>query len=165
MGSSQTRARTRVPCIGRQILNHHATREVPRPGNILSDLILDFRPSHQVAHAEKEIRLICSSSQAHLSHHCFSSNDCKLQSNLYPDPILPSARMFSTPHLFLSKHFPSTSLYHEALPETLTSCHAWFLPLLTFLTAAPNRNKQHAMHSQPRLVPPLPCNLTREHAS
>ena len=30
VGSSQTRARTRVPCIGRQILNHCATREVPR---------------------------------------------------------------------------------------------------------------------------------------
>ena len=29
VGSSQTRARTRVPCIGRQILNHSATREVP----------------------------------------------------------------------------------------------------------------------------------------
>ena len=29
VGSSQTRARTRVPCIGRQILNHCATREVP----------------------------------------------------------------------------------------------------------------------------------------
>ena len=29
VGSSQTRARTRVPCIGRQILNHCATREAP----------------------------------------------------------------------------------------------------------------------------------------
>ena len=28
VGSSQTRARTRVPCIGRQTLNHCATREV-----------------------------------------------------------------------------------------------------------------------------------------
>ena len=27
VGSSQTRARTRVPCIGRQIRNHRATRE------------------------------------------------------------------------------------------------------------------------------------------
>ena len=27
VGSSQTRARTRVPCIGRRILNHCATRE------------------------------------------------------------------------------------------------------------------------------------------
>ena len=27
VGSSQTRARTRVPCISRQILNHCATRE------------------------------------------------------------------------------------------------------------------------------------------
>ena len=30
VGSSQTRAQTRVPCIGRQILNHCATREAPR---------------------------------------------------------------------------------------------------------------------------------------
>ena len=29
VGSSQSRARTRVPCIGRQILNHCATREAP----------------------------------------------------------------------------------------------------------------------------------------
>ena len=29
VGSSRTRAWTRVPCIGRQILNHCATREVP----------------------------------------------------------------------------------------------------------------------------------------
>ena len=29
MGSSQTRARTRVSCVGRQILNHCATREAP----------------------------------------------------------------------------------------------------------------------------------------
>ena len=30
MGSSQTRSRTRVPCIGRQTLNHCATREAPK---------------------------------------------------------------------------------------------------------------------------------------
>ena len=29
VGSSRTRARTRVPCTGRQILNHCTTREVP----------------------------------------------------------------------------------------------------------------------------------------
>ena len=29
VGSSQTRARTRVPCVGRQILNHCTTREAP----------------------------------------------------------------------------------------------------------------------------------------
>ena len=29
VGSSQARARTRVPCIGRRILNHCATREAP----------------------------------------------------------------------------------------------------------------------------------------
>ena len=30
VGSSQTRARTRVPCLGRQILNHCATREAQK---------------------------------------------------------------------------------------------------------------------------------------
>ena len=33
VGSSQTRARTRVPCIGRQILNHCATREARKKSN------------------------------------------------------------------------------------------------------------------------------------
>ena len=36
MGSSWTRARTRVPCIGRQILNHCATREAQQ-GQYYSD--------------------------------------------------------------------------------------------------------------------------------
>ena len=36
VGSSQTRARTRVPCIGRQILNHCATREARDSCFILS---------------------------------------------------------------------------------------------------------------------------------
>ena len=34
VGSSQTRAQTRVPCIGRQILNHCATREAPIDGSL-----------------------------------------------------------------------------------------------------------------------------------
>ena len=37
VGSSQTRAGTRVPCIGRQILNHCATREAPKRCYILSN--------------------------------------------------------------------------------------------------------------------------------
>ena len=32
VGSSRTRARTRVPCVGRRILNHCATREAPTYG-------------------------------------------------------------------------------------------------------------------------------------
>ena len=38
VGSSQSRARTRVPCIGRQILNHCATREAPSKSFIVSGL-------------------------------------------------------------------------------------------------------------------------------
>ena len=37
VGSCQTRARTRVPCIGRRILNQCATREAPR-----GDILLSF---------------------------------------------------------------------------------------------------------------------------
>ena len=42
VGSSQTRAQTRVPCIGRQILNHCATREALDIGNIIYTYILLF---------------------------------------------------------------------------------------------------------------------------
>ena len=42
MGSSQTRARTRVPCIGRQTLNHCATREAPDL-TFLKNLFIWFR--------------------------------------------------------------------------------------------------------------------------
>ena len=42
VGSSQTRARTRVPCISRQIPNPCATREVLYSG-FLSDLYLGYR--------------------------------------------------------------------------------------------------------------------------
>ena len=40
VGSSQTRARTRVPRTGGQTLNHCATREAPRPELLLSMLPL-----------------------------------------------------------------------------------------------------------------------------
>ena len=43
MGSSRTRARTRVPCIVRRILNHCATREAPPPRLLI---IASFRHSH-----------------------------------------------------------------------------------------------------------------------
>ena len=43
VGSSQTRARTRVPCIGRWILNHCATREVPKNNFLRLRCITDRR--------------------------------------------------------------------------------------------------------------------------
>ena len=49
VGSSQTKAQTRVPCIGRQILNHCATREAPGlvfliQSATLCPLIEEFNP-------------------------------------------------------------------------------------------------------------------------
>ena len=47
VGSSRTRARTHVPCIGRQILNHSATREVPvifkKKKKVREISLLDFK--------------------------------------------------------------------------------------------------------------------------
>ena len=40
VGSSRTRARTRVPCIGRQILNHCATRGAPGYQNFKSTQVI-----------------------------------------------------------------------------------------------------------------------------
>ena len=43
VGSSQTRARTRVPCIGRQTLNHCTTREAPKMVSFLMVLLIKRR--------------------------------------------------------------------------------------------------------------------------
>ena len=45
VGSSWTRARTRVPCIGRRILNHCATREAPKDA---FESLFAFRKTHYV---------------------------------------------------------------------------------------------------------------------
>ena len=44
VGSSQTRARTRVPCIGRQILNDCATKEAPRVDILIFNLLRLISP-------------------------------------------------------------------------------------------------------------------------
>ena len=44
VGSSQTRARTHVPCIGRQILNHCTTREAPI--KFFNDSVCLFHSQH-----------------------------------------------------------------------------------------------------------------------
>ena len=51
VGSSQTRARTRVPCISRQILNHCATREAKPP--ILSTYFLPSLYCNWILHIWK----------------------------------------------------------------------------------------------------------------
>ena len=48
VGSSQTRARTLVPCIGRQILNHCATREAPRASGFDAGKWVDFLKEYHI---------------------------------------------------------------------------------------------------------------------
>ena len=56
MGSSQTRARTRVPCIGRQILNQCATREATWP--IALNICISKDTQLKIANAPYSIGLI-----------------------------------------------------------------------------------------------------------
>ena len=51
--SSQTRARTRVPCIGRQILNHCATREAPKGNSYPSIATIRFQQSRVCQQSKK----------------------------------------------------------------------------------------------------------------
>ena len=56
VGSSRTRARTHIPCTGRRILNHCATREVPR---VLYFFTLLYFPFYMVRtfHLKKDMLL------------------------------------------------------------------------------------------------------------
>ena len=64
MGSSRTRDRTRVSCIGRRILNHCATREVPERKAILIEFVeLEVSAGHPgggvqeiIGHLDVELR-------------------------------------------------------------------------------------------------------------
>ena len=59
--SSLTRDRTRIPCIGRQILNHWATREVP--ASILFST--DYMPSRVLKETESHVVKELASSNCH----------------------------------------------------------------------------------------------------
>ena len=49
MGSSRTRDWTHVPCTGRQILNHCATREVPRLNNFYCSILSSLMPPSDIS--------------------------------------------------------------------------------------------------------------------
>ena len=73
MGSSRTRARTCVPCIGRQILNHCATREVPLILNFKMKIviIIQFHSLHQTF--SNHFKYLSESHQKHPPCSSFSS--------------------------------------------------------------------------------------------
>ena len=71
VGSSRTRDQTRVPCIGRWILNHCATREVPIPPLIFNDSVKDSKNLKGLYLVLLGLQLSC----LNLSH---KSRDCLL---------------------------------------------------------------------------------------
>ena len=56
VGSSQTRARTRVPCLGRRTLNHCATREAPWSSWSLYSL---YKLGFLLLRKSREVRVTC----------------------------------------------------------------------------------------------------------
>ena len=90
MGSSRTRAWTRVPCIGRRILNHWATREVPRmrlfwagPGGArAASLLTEMATAQKVGHRGRGCPRILSHDPPGTSHPRISlSQDCGYRKN------------------------------------------------------------------------------------
>ena len=97
VGSSQTRARTRVPCIGRQILNHCATREA-HPSyyfgrvcvhlkdsmimyKILGSASLPIQPINWFFHSPTRLRICWDHPDC--KHSVPSSNLCQITSSLF----------------------------------------------------------------------------------
>ena len=78
VGSSQTRARTCVPCIGRQILNHCATREAPNVCFMISFLFCSTNSRY------KQIK-----SKMHLEINLTYIGNFHWCSSLYLQKILP----------------------------------------------------------------------------
>ena len=54
VGSSRTRVQTRVRCIGRQILNHCTTREVPRCSDLKSKFFPFYPPLWKIYRRPRE---------------------------------------------------------------------------------------------------------------
>ena len=96
VGSSRTRARTRVPCIGRQILNRCATREAHNTflTGISYSLSLFEYPSIKLPDQSclnNDFIMILSSKYIHsdflLPYKCENPLICKLSQNIIPSNI------------------------------------------------------------------------------
>ena len=70
VGSSWTRARTRVPCVGRRILNHCATREAPELAFLKPQTTLTLNDLKQFSQqlGWAQLGLSAERGQADLSH-------------------------------------------------------------------------------------------------
>ena len=69
VGSSRTRARTHVPCIGRRVLNHCATREVPPCHLCIVCALSGSRSIPNVSSSEILYRAVLSSTYHYLKLH------------------------------------------------------------------------------------------------
>ena len=138
-GSSQTRARTRVPCIGRQILNHCATREAPK-----ALLTAPYRPLH--SHPRRPPP---SSDSIHYQSYLSEDPTClkvicdslNMPPSLFKNIFLPSLLSYGLPVLCFH-WFDSLESSHLSFK----SCPKFASPVKTFLSASP-------------LQPSTPCSL------
>ena len=92
VGSSQTRARTRVPCISRQILNHCATSEAPN--SLFScDVSLALRKIQQVAFLGHPFLVNQSQQQANVGPRSKRGN-CHFRRLFWVPPLVVQGKLF-----------------------------------------------------------------------
>ena len=108
VGSSQTRARTRVPCIGRQILNHCATRE--------ASLTAFLKPSESSCETQNKTPAFVVA--------------CEVSCGSFPPVTLPPPPILS--HIGLSLVCAS-----EDIPQDLGACCAPHSRCFSMFTATP----------------------------
>ena len=118
VGSSRTRARTRVPCIGRWILNHCATREVPKD----QTLNVAYNPHSLTSPASVSLSLSTPCFLSHLSRSVCGS-------------LLPS--YFSLPLIsFPLSFYPCSFSLFPFLFLIILSSFSFCYPLIVSLSAS-----------------------------
>ena len=116
VGSSQTRVRTRVPCIGRQTLNHCATREA-----LLSTFLVDYgRRGHLVTVTPLDLEVKVTAITFYLKY-------CNSAQISIPPTFLPHVLPFSSHMRLQPKPSFLLSIKYTKHLSVLGPLHLFFL--------------------------------------
>ena len=124
VGSSWTRARTRVPCIGRWILNHGATRQAPKCQllNMACQTLPDLVSAHLSLTPPQLASSLCALLPQHPGHHAdmalYLPNFC-LKSLASCLPLLLHC-LLTLDQLSITAFEPSSPFCHRARPHKIT---------------------------------------------
>ena len=139
VGSSRTRARTRVPCIDRQILNNCATREAP--------CHCIFNRGHSSPNSGRCNSAPCMSFPLLRNPLCGEKNGLSTVA-LSPDPRMnftlrhPESKQYANVpvHATIISQTPGNDFLCSDSPRALKSCPGEQVPIIPFSQAAPSRS-------------------------